>query len=180
MFYFYKRVTLTYNLKLSWGTKSLSWPAHSPRTIYNQLFQKSFQSHWRTSVGRMEWGITAAPREAGGTKLHLYGEAGHVPAAGVCAVSPSPESSCTGALRCQHHVVVYPLTPFHEQVGQSGVQRDVVVVGEQHLLRHQSHLEKKRGEKRGQQTGQRMTESAASLLLEAGWCRGRCALGPSL
>lgn len=76
------------------------------------------------------------------SKVHLYGEAGSVPAAGVCAVSSCPEGGCAGALRRQHHVVVYPLTPLHQQVGQSGVQRDVVIVSEQHFLRHQPHLDK--------------------------------------
>lgn len=75
--------------------------------------------------------------------MHLYGEAGRVLAAGVGAVSSRPEGSCTGALRRLHYVMVYPLTPLHQQVGQSGVQRDVVIVSEQHLLRHQPHLDNK-------------------------------------
>lgn len=36
--------------------------------------------------------------------------------------------------------MVDPLTPLHQQVGQGGVQRDVIVVREQQLLRDQSHL----------------------------------------
>lgn len=75
--------------------------------------------------------------------MHLYGEAGRVPAAGACTVGSCPEGGCTGALRRQHHVVVYPLTPFHHQVGQGGVQRDVVIVSEQHFLGHQPHLDNK-------------------------------------
>lgn len=75
--------------------------------------------------------------------MYLYGEARRVPAAGVCAVISCPESSCTGALRCVNKVMVYPLTPLHQQVGQSGVQRDVVIVSEQYLLRNQPHLKNK-------------------------------------
>lgn len=73
--------------------------------------------------------------------MHLYGEAGRFLAAGVGAVSSRPEGGCTGALRRLHHVVVYPLTPLHQQVRQSGVQRDVVIVRKQHLLGHQPHLD---------------------------------------
>ncbi|TNN87022.1 hypothetical protein EYF80_002777 [Liparis tanakae] len=78
---------------------------------------------------------------------------------------------CTGALRGQHHVVVHPLTPFHQQVGEGGVQRDVVVVSEQHLLGHQPHLDTRGGFTWRQVTGRRTA---------AGCCRtltgGRLAL----
>lgn len=78
--------------------------------------------------------------------VHLYGEAGSFPAAGVCAVGSTLERSRTGTLRCQNHVMVYPLTPLHQQVRQGGVQRNVVVVSEQHLLRNQTHLQHKESE----------------------------------
>lgn len=94
------------------------------------------------TVGSMEYRKRGTKR----SYVHLYGEAGWVSAAGVCAVSSSLEGSCTGALRRQHHVMVYPLTPLYQQVGQGGVQRDVVIVSEQHLLRHESHLDNKQGE----------------------------------
>lgn len=61
--------------------------------------------------------------------------------------------------------MVYPLTPLHQQVGQSGVQRDVVVASEQHLLRHQPHLETTDKVLGLQQlTGQRMSERCCSTL----------------
>lgn len=110
---------------------------------------------------------------------NLYGEAGRVHAAGLCAVSSGHEGSCTGALRRQHHVVVYPLTPFYQQVGQSGVQRDVAIVSEQHLLRHQPHLDDKRGEAMTA-AGAENREVLLQDLLEVGWRCGRCVLGPSL
>ena len=73
---------------------------------------------------------------------HLDGEAGRVPAAGAGAVHSRLEGCCTRALRCQGEVMVYPLAPLHQQMGQSGVQGDVVIVCVQHLLGHQSDLEK--------------------------------------
>lgn len=71
---------------------------------------------------------------------HLYGEARRLPAAAVRAVSSGPEGGCTGALWRLHDVMIDPLAPLHQQVGQGGVQRDVVVVSEQHLLGDQAHL----------------------------------------
>lgn len=68
------------------------------------------------------------------SEVHLNGEAGRVPAAAAGAVSARLEDGCAGALRGQHHVVVYPLTPVHQQVGQSGVHRDFIVVSKQHFL----------------------------------------------
>lgn len=104
--------------------------------------------------------------------MHLYGETWCVPAAGVCTVSSGPEGSGAGALRRQHHVVVYPLTPLHQQVRQGGVQRDVVIVSEQHLLRHQSHLDTTNRVRSDGVRGAYRTEddlsAAAGLLLEAG------------
>lgn len=79
--------------------------------------------------------------EAADSAAHLYGEAGCVSAAGVCAVSSCLKGSCTGALRRQHHVMVDPLTPIHQQVGQCAVHRDVVIVCVQHFLRHKPHLD---------------------------------------
>lgn len=74
-------------------------------------------------------------------EMHLDGKAGWVSVAGVGAVSSSLEGGRTGTLRRQHQIVVYPLTPVHQQVGQSGVHRDVVIVSEQHFLWHEPHLE---------------------------------------
>lgn len=95
------------------------------------------------------------------------------------AVSSRPEGGCTGALRCQHHVVVYPLTPLNQQVGQCGVQRDVVIVGEQHLLRHQPHLDDKQSVGATSAEDERVLLQDSSLL-EAEWHYGRCAPDPSL
>lgn len=73
--------------------------------------------------------------------MHLYREAGVVPAAGAGAVCSSQEGTGAGALGCQDQIMVYPLAPLHQQVGQSGVQRDVVIMSVQHVLGHQPHLE---------------------------------------
>lgn len=99
--------------------------------------------------------------------MHLYGEAGRVLAAGVGAVSSRPEGSCTGALRRLYYVMVYPLTPLHQQVGQSGVQRDVVIVSEQHLLRHQPHLDNKQTSVGA--TAADRPEDEWALLLDSYW-----------
>lgn len=85
------------------------------------------------------------------SELHLDGEAGRVLAAGAGAVGSRPEGHRTGTLRRVDHVVVYPLTPLYQQVGQGGIQGDVGVVGEEHLLGHLPHLQphkKKRARKR--------------------------------
>ena len=76
----------------------------------------------------------------GGRACHLDGEAGRVAAAAAGAVHGGPEGGGAGALGGQGQVVVDPLAPLHQQVGQGGVQGDVVVVGVQHLLGHQPHL----------------------------------------
>lgn len=96
------------------------------------------------------------------TELHLYGEAGRVLAAGAGAVSSCREGSRAGALGRLHHVVVYPLSPLHQQVGQAGVQRDVAVVGEEHLLRHQPHLERQNSNVLEPQQGDRVEGEAAA------------------
>lgn len=67
-------------------------------------------------------------------EAHLDGEAGRVPAAGVGAVGSSLKGDCAGTLRGQHHVMVDPLTPVHQHVGQRGVLRYVAVVSEQHFM----------------------------------------------
>lgn len=95
-------------------------------------------------------------------EMHLYGEAGRVLAAGAGAVSSRPEGSCAGALGRLHHVVVYPLPPLHQQVGQAGVQGDVAVVGEEHLLRHQPHLERQNSDALELQQGDRVEGEAAA------------------
>lgn len=76
---------------------------------------------------------------------HLDGEAGWVQAAGAGAVGPGPEGGSTGTLGRVDHVVVYPLTPLHQQVGQGVVQGDVGVVGEEDLLGHLPHLQAQTG-----------------------------------
>lgn len=101
-------------------------------------------------------------------EMHLDGKAGWVSVAGVGTVSSSLKGSRTGTLRRQHQIVVYPLTPIHQQVGQSGVHRDVVIVSEQHFLWHQPHLEHTRwgGGVMGLQqlAGQKTTESCCRTL----------------
>lgn len=101
--------------------------------------------------------------------VHLYGEAGGVPAAGVGAVSSCSESRCTGTLRRQYQVMVDPLTPLHQQVGKSGIQRDVVIMGEEHLLRHQPHLD-------NEQQGEELSRAEGSDDEHGGLTGGRLTL----
>lgn len=71
---------------------------------------------------------------AQGCEAHLDGKAGRVSAASVRAVRSSLKGDCAGTLRGQHQVMVDPLTPVHQHVGQHGILRYVAVVGEQHFL----------------------------------------------
>lgn len=89
------------------------------------LFHERSGIHLRVTFGRVG---------------HLYGEAGRLLVAAVRAVGSGPEGGCAGALRRLHDVMIDPLAPLHQQVGQGGVQRDVVVASEQHLLGDPPHL----------------------------------------
>lgn len=118
---------------------------------------------------------------------HLDGEAGRVLAAGAGAVGSRPEGGGAGTLGRVDHVVVYPLTPLHQQVGQGGVQGDVGVVGEEHLLGHLPHLQPQNKQTKPKQP--HVGAPAAARLddewlqgyrPEAGWRCGRCVGGPSL
>lgn len=71
---------------------------------------------------------------------YLYGEAWGVAAAGSATVCARPEGGGAGRLRRQSKVMVNPLAPLHQQVGQRRVQRDVLIVGIQHAVGHTPHL----------------------------------------